>query len=340
MNKSLNDSSSCPLCGNKSGKILQLFNCENSVDHFGINLSVEEKDFLKTHINNLWGSVESYFKMCDNCYLSFASPFVAGDSLLYEKIYQNSIGFPQWKWEFEKSINKILEITHLLDVSAINFLEIGAGNGAFVNQILNKVNVKSDNILSTEFSSYGKSEIEKLGVKCVMEELSSICLPENKEKFDFICLFQVLEHLQNLNVTFQSLSYLLKPNGYIFIAVPSNQHREYFETIGIVEDVPPIHITRWSKQTFQYVGNKYGWSLVDYEIEPNDIKKNIAKYISYKYKNNKIINRTNLINNLSIRLFIKSIIFTPLIFLNLKPLLLIIRQDIGISQWVQFKKKF
>ncbi|MDP5240144.1 class I SAM-dependent methyltransferase [Uliginosibacterium sp. 31-16] len=47
-------------------------------------------------------------------------------------------------------------------------------------------------------------------------------IPYNGEKFDLICLFDVLEHIQEDQETLNALGPLLKPNGRIIITVPAN----------------------------------------------------------------------------------------------------------------------
>lgn len=333
----LNPSSFCPLCGCKTGTILQIFNSRNAAIHIYGNDNNTKSDYITKHVEKLWNTNICDYILCDTCSLTYASPFIAGDALFYQMIYDKPIGYSKWKWAFQTTLDKITQHNKQSSSSPITLLEIGAGNGSFVKQISKNI-IHPNNILTTEYSVYGKDEIEKLGIKCINAELWDICLPEKKGTFDFICMFQVLEHMENLDKVFNSLSFLIKQNGHLFIAVPNNYNREFFETIGIIEDVPPIHISRWNLLSFKFFANKYGWKIVDYKIEPNKMYKNIAKYLKHKYRNNKIVNKTNNIQNRSIRHLLDLIILSPLFLFNLKCLKFIKNENLGISQWVDFHK--
>lgn len=334
LHKQSETSSICPLCSCKSGTILQTFNSKSTVSHLNGDVLYEKSDFIKKHVEKLWKTDTCYFILCDNCKLSYASPFIAGDQIFYQTVYDQSSKYPKWKWEFDTTFNKI---KRLASISSSTLLEIGAGNGSFVKK-LSQTTIDPNNILTTEFSTIGKSAIEKLGIKCIEAELWDICLTENKEKFEFICMFQVLEHMSNLEKVFKSLSFLAKKNGHIFIAVPNNYNRELFESIGLIEDIPPTHISRWNQQSFNFAANKYGWKILEHEVEPNKLYKNISKYLSHKYSNIEIIRIANKVESRFFRLFLRIIILTPLILINLTSIRSLKNENLGSVQWVHFQK--
>lgn len=53
---------------------------------------------------------------------------------------------------------------------------------------------------------------------CCPEDLSGL-----NERFDLICLFDVLEHIEQDSATLRALSSLLKPDGVFMLTVPSHQ---------------------------------------------------------------------------------------------------------------------
>ena len=154
-------SSYCPLCGCISGTILQIFNSKNAVTHIYGNDTNKNSNYLTKHIENLWNANTCFYILCENCSLAYASPFIAGDSSFYQTIYNKPIGYSKWKWEFQATFDKILQINTQTISSPNTLLEIGAGNGNFIKK-LSEATILPHNILTTEFSLYGKSEIEKL----------------------------------------------------------------------------------------------------------------------------------------------------------------------------------
>ncbi|MBN1364259.1 MAG: methyltransferase domain-containing protein [Syntrophaceae bacterium] len=293
-----------------------------------------ENDLLLSSVENLWGTDGCYFVQCAECSLSYASPLISGDSTLYKALYDNSKYYKKWKWEYDITLKKILLLCKQNSFTSYTLLEIGAGNGQFVKKIPNSI-ILPKNILTTEFSIFGKSEINRLGIECIEAKLINLCSLENKEKFAFICMFQVLEHLDELDQVFNSLSFLLKPKGHIFIAVPNNYHREMFESIGIIEDIPPIHISRWNKKSFTFAAYKYGWEIVDHKIEHKRFIKNYLIYLTHKYK---MLNRINDLHNRFIRIAIKMLLLMILFPLNLKHVMLFNKKEMGIAQWIHLQK--
>lgn len=332
------DDDVCPLCGVVSDKILQNFTSTQAANHVGANRTDEERLMLENHIEKLWEKESCRFSSCSNCGLSFASPFVSGDSFFYTNIYDKTVEYPSWKWEFEITTNKLKAIVSEDERSNLTLLEIGAGSGKFV-KMLSESGLGVLNILTTEYSKAGKAKIEGMGVRCLEKDLWELGNDVGEKDFDFICMFQVLEHMDDFDRVFSSLSELSNNDAHLFIAVPSNVHREFFEKLGCIEDVPPTHISRWSYDSFKYAGEKYGWDLLEHQVEPNRVHTNAAKLLSFKYRENPIIKWVNSIQNQLARKVVKLITYTPFVVFNIPKLLLMKNNDLGVVQWVMFKKK-
>ena len=326
----------CPLCNSESENVLHKY---ASTDASTSLPGSEDQRFtlLAEEIEQLWQSKSCHFIRCENCSLVFAFPFKAGNESVYEFIYANSAGYSKWKWEYEEAYQAIQ--THITGrrIPSPSLLEIGAGNGAFVKRISKDLINRAD-IVTTELASNGRSEILKSGIECTDSELIDLCIPKNKEKFDFLCLFQVLEHLDNLNDIFNSIKYLLKQGGVLIIAVPNSSHRELFERLGYFEDIPPIHITRWNYESFQRLAKYYNWKILQHNREPNKLYKNLSKYIRFKYKDNIMVKRINIIENNIIRNIAKLLLFSILTILNLGMIKSLSDSNNGISQLVIVEK--
>jgi SAM-dependent methyltransferase len=128
-----------------------------------------------------------------------------------------------------------------------------------------------ENIFCTEFSEYGRHQIENWGIKCVPKDIRELSGQEYEKCADVICLFQVLEHMDGLDVLFEKLNWLLKPGGSIFIAVPNQNMIEFNELNGALLDMPPNHIGRWNRICFEIIGSRHNLTLEDYQVENSDL---------------------------------------------------------------------
>jgi 2-polyprenyl-3-methyl-5-hydroxy-6-metoxy-1,4-benzoquinol methylase len=194
---------------------------------------------------------------CSQRGFCFSYPYVAGDERFYSLAYVRS-GYPKWKWEFQITYDLLRRNLR----SNGKLIEIGAGNGAFISKIAKEVLAK-ENIFCTEFSEYGRHQIENWGIKCVPKDIRELSGQEYEKCADVICLFQVLEHMDGLHVLFEKLNWLLKPGGSIFIAVPNQNMIEFNELNGALLDMPPNHVGRWKRRCFEIIGSRHNLTLED-----------------------------------------------------------------------------
>ena len=150
-------------------------------------------------------------------------------------------------------------------------------------KLLKKKITSKSLITAIEYSIFGKSKINKFGIKCL-----SIDIKEDKDKlpykeYDFICLFQVLEHLDNIHKLANRLRDLLSKNGEILIAVPNDKIIKFNELNGALLDMPPNHIGRWSKNTFKKYCYLNNLTLLDHKVEPFSLKNFLLMFYSYRF---------------------------------------------------------
>ena len=109
-------------------------------------------------------------------------------------------------------------------------LEIGCGNSLVSSLIEEKYNCKVDGIdlnsPSFRFPTKGaffQTDITKN-------------TPDLKEKYDFIVLFDIIEHIENVSEFLTKALEFSKPNGYIFVNVPAYNsfYSRYDEVAGHV----------------------------------------------------------------------------------------------------------
>lgn len=78
-----------------------------------------------------------------------------------------------------------------------------------------------------------------------------------REKFDFILLLDVLEHIEDDVEALRSLRHLLKPHGKVVINVPAHP------ALWSVLDEVNHHFRRYTRQSFQQVVHKSGFKFLE-----------------------------------------------------------------------------
>ena len=272
----------CPVCGDNNAHVLWSVNSHQAAQNY-VLYEKEPDRFLQlvAHIEVLWGRNDCEVVQCDHCSFCYSHPYVAGDMDFYTLAYERS-GYPTWKWEFQQTYNALktsAESDHTL-------LELGAGNGAFVKRIIADILAK-ENVTCMEFSEYGRHQLEKMGVKCFSQDIRELQSAELEESFDVICMFHVLEHMDNLDVLFQKLNWLMKKEASLFIAVPNEKRIEFNELNGALLDMPPNHIGRWNKRSFEEIARKYAFHINEYKIEKSGFSLlMLRQFITYRFLRN------------------------------------------------------
>jgi len=103
------------------------------------------------------------------------------------------------------------------------------------------------------------------------------------ERFDFITLWHVLEHIHTLNDTFERLKSLLKPEGYLLIAVPNadSLDAQKYKENWAAYDVPR-HLYHFTQPTMKRFIKKHKMEMV--EILPMKFDAYYVSLLSEKYK--------------------------------------------------------
>jgi 2-polyprenyl-3-methyl-5-hydroxy-6-metoxy-1,4-benzoquinol methylase len=294
------------------------------------NLSNDQHavNVLDNKIAELWNSKIAAVVACDNCNFVFADPFIAGDYEFYNLIPHATAESPEnWKWEFDKTYRKITEIA--LAQKNLNLIEIGASTGDFIKRIANLISKK--NILCLEHSEIGVKSIRKAGIEAHTWDFHDLTSKkEFSKKFDIICLFQVLEHLDKLEDTFKTFNFIAKPSAHLFIGVPNGRKIQFNETHNALLDIPPNHIGRYNKKSFEYLGGRHGWEIEEVAIEPYtalDVMKTVMYSQSLKKLQYSATNPTTL-DKIKQYIGIK--------YLRLQALFM--HRYLGEALWVHFRK--
>ena len=95
-------------------------------------------------------------------------------------------------------------------------------------------------------------------------------LRSDRQQYDVITFFEVLEHLENPAGFLAAVRERLRPGGTIGLSVPNNDSPllAVYRRLTRVVDVPPHHLTRWNKQALRSLFAREGFEIVSVSVLP------------------------------------------------------------------------
>jgi SAM-dependent methyltransferase len=276
--RDMNADAVCPACA--KADLESQFSVSASQAAQSIVLPTADRDRnerLEAHIRFLWGADRCEILKCRNCGFGFSHPFVAGDADFYN-LANSDVSYPQAKWEFTRTIEALRRSRR----TNASVLEVGAGDGFFLD-MLGAESVEAGNITAVEYNTKSIRNLESRGYRTIASDIRDRQFDEYQSAFDFIFMFQVVEHMSGLDDLFDRLRYLLKSGGSVFIAVPNQRRIAYQEANDSVLDMPPNHVGRWTPRAFSELSARHGLRVVTSEIEPIDWVEFLEHDISYSH---------------------------------------------------------
>jgi len=164
-----------------------------------------------------------------------------------------------------------------------SILDIGCGTGDFLYACKNggwkvkgiEPNDKARNLALKKMNS------ESFLVKDIQDLLIN-----EKEAYDVITMWHVLEHIPNLDNYISNLKQLLKPKGTLIIALPNYKSHDavYYKTFWAAYDVPR-HLWHFSRKSIKYIFKKNYFNVS--KIIPMKFDAFYVSLLSEKYKSGK-----------------------------------------------------
>ena len=142
-------------------------------------------------------------------------------------------------------------INQVLNCAGKRILDVGCSNGAYVNFLLNK-----------GYDAYGldflvddkwENDVFQVGDVC--------CLPYKDASFDTVIAFEILEHVENINLALSELYRVCRKN--IIISVPNCSQPEVFRKSGLAYHhwIDRTHVQFFTEDTLKDILNKNGFSI-------------------------------------------------------------------------------
>jgi SAM-dependent methyltransferase len=179
---------------------------------------------------------------------------IDGDGKFYAELQNNAWYYPPWKWEFSICENQIPPKARVL--------EIGCGNGAFLKHLQNKSIAATGLELNAKAIAEGRAQ--GLDVRAIpIQEFSR----DNVGAYDFVCSFQVMEHVSDLKPILDASINVLKPGGTLFISVPNNESIIKHDREGWL-NMPPHHMNLWEFNSLKSLTKIYPLAFLNAYFEP------------------------------------------------------------------------
>lgn len=137
------------------------------------------------------------------------------------------------------------------NIEGNKILDYGCGTGEFVSFLQHKN--------CDAFGFEPNENAFKIAAEKIPNKVFQTSELLEKEKFDAITLWHVLEHIPNLFETIQRLKNALKPNGKLFIAVPNyaSYDAEFYDNYWAAYDVPR-HLWHFSQNAMNEIFDEFG----------------------------------------------------------------------------------
>lgn len=234
----------CPLCGKQKSVLIESLKTQDIIKAYKKQLNIDVTDEFTTT-----NKIEYY--SCLECNLEYFIPMVSGSWKLYEDLQRYAWYYLDEKDEYNIALKFIKKKDSLL--------EVGAGRGSF-RSLLKGVNYtgleKSENAIKMA----RETRIRLLNT--TIEEYSI----SNKKKFDVVCSFQVLEHVENIHGFLSASVACIKKHGFLIISVPSGDSFIRHAVNGIL-NMPPHHQTIWNESSLRKIARLFDLEIVSINHE-------------------------------------------------------------------------
>mgnify|MGYP001824745158 FL=1 len=196
---------------------------------------------------------------------------IPGDGPFYEQLHTSSEYYLEEKWEFGQAFRWLGESS-----PHARILEIGCGNGAFLDLCRR---AGFERLRGLELNARARRECREKG-HAVSDQLIEQLGPSDGS-FDYICAFQVLEHVPDPVGFLRAAAGRLRRGGKLILSTP-NAASFLARYKWCLLDLPPHHMSRWDELSFRKTADLLGLSVVAICNEP------LAKY-HYRFFANSLV---------------------------------------------------
>jgi SAM-dependent methyltransferase len=217
---------------------------------------------LKIDISEFFKGLEyiDVLECCTTGYRFYHPYHIAGDGLFYEKVQKamegNNDYYRAWGYDHQFAYNHIKEGESVLD--------IGCGSGNFLNRIKDK----TSKVTGLEFNPKAIEQCKAAGLAVYADSIEQHS-ETHADTYDTVCLFQVLEHINDIKSFLDASLKVLKKHGRLIIGVPNNEPYMHGFNKYSTMNLPPHHMGLWNRAAFEKIAPYYHISIkeVGYEAK-------------------------------------------------------------------------
>lgn len=242
----------CPLCKNTQRKEI---------------MKLEYADKYLNLYDKYLNTVPRSYYQCKECNFIYLSPAIIDNEIkvIYEEYRRQKFRRITPEAYFDKlttlpkdKSEACQKAKYVSDnVGEINsVLDIGCGGGIITFRLQKEFpNARMEAVEPNE--EYAQLVRKKLHIK-VYTDFYKLGLVKNK--FDLVLMSDVLEHIKNIKDTCKTLRTNVKPNKFLFIAVPSQKNFELYEKIDEVFNA--CHLYYFNEKNIRFLLEKEGFKLI------------------------------------------------------------------------------
>lgn len=193
---------------------------------------------------------------CKSCGFGIFIPTVVGTDEFYQELSGAGLGsyYSRETWEHRQALNDLKEYRSIL--------EVGSGAGYF----LERLKQQGKEVQGVELNAAAAAFARRREVPVEAASIENFA-SKHRERFEAVCLFQVIEHVAApLDFLSHALT-CLKSGGRLILCVP-NMAGILGKMDPIVTNVPPHHVTRWTPEALGLLERHFPLKLVALKYEP------------------------------------------------------------------------
>lgn len=193
---------------------------------------------------------------CQDCGLEFYAPRLPGNARLYDVLGRFDHYYMAEKWEFSVALQDVRD--------SRDILEVGCGPGLFLDLVKQAYPKKS--AMGLELNLEVVRIGQEKGLNIQGRTIEEFCI-ERGERFDFVCAFQVLEHVADPRSYIDHSLRCLRKGGQLVMSVPNSNGFIKF-AVNDVLNLPPHHFSRWNPRSITSLVQHFPMKLERLELEP------------------------------------------------------------------------
>lgn len=245
----------CPLCGSNDYKDVRAIDLNELMETW-----ITKRGF--NPIDDCYKNELLKKRVCTNCGLYYYNYHLPDFEELYKNLEKVPGYYPTFRPTYEIARNIIEEI------KPQSILEIGSGNGCFMEYISGYAEV----IVGNEYNTKAVELCKSKGLNVISTPIENI-----DNEFDCICHHEVLEHVFDTKSFISNSIKILKKGGKLIIGTPDPE--SILKINGISEfHYPPHHQFDFSYKTFEWLAKEYNLNIYDYKKTTVD-QRQYDKYI-------------------------------------------------------------